>query len=281
MNIKEQFFFGVDIVAGAQPFTVTVLDQKCSLFTCAHGQTEDVMELIKLNSPSLIAVTTPSSVNKGFMKKPEVRRCYSPPPRKDQWTDLRTAEYEMHLAGLHISRTPSIINNCTSQVRQGFILYQYLQEVGYQTYPTPDVVNHWMEVPAEAGFQMLFKGKTLLKPKTLEGRIQRQLLLFDHKLGIPDPMFFFEEVTRYRLLHGILPFENLYSTSELYALIAAYTAWLAINDPSQVSYFGIPQENLIFLPGKYLGISNPKPVITPHIQPMPVQTTLFQNLQTD
>ena len=40
-------------------------------------------------------------------------------------------------------------------------------------------------------------------------------------------MEFFEEVTRHRLRHGILPLEKLYTPGELDALTAAYLAWLA------------------------------------------------------
>ena len=42
--------------------------------------------------------------------------------------------------------------------------------------------------------------KKLLSRRTLEGRIQRALVLYDQGLQINDPMEFFEEITRYRLI---------------------------------------------------------------------------------
>jgi predicted RNase H-like nuclease len=85
---------------------------------------------------------------------------------------------------------------------------------------------------------------------TLEGRIQRQLILHALNINVPDAMLFFEEITRHRLLNGILPSENLYSPGELDALVAAYTAWLAANQPDKVCLVGDPHEGQIVLPGQ-------------------------------
>ncbi|MGZ9226270.1 MAG: hypothetical protein ACXW4M_12030, partial [Anaerolineales bacterium] len=64
-------------------------------------------------------------------------------------------------------------------------------------------------------------------------RIQRALVLYDQGLQINDPMEFFEEITRYKLIQGILPLENLYASKELDALVAAYIAWMTVNKPGQ------------------------------------------------
>ena len=53
-----------------------------------------------------------------------------------------------------------------------------------------------------------------------------QLALYEADIDVPDAMRLFEEITRHRILNGILPTETLYSSQELDALIAAYTAWL-------------------------------------------------------
>jgi hypothetical protein len=65
-------------------------------------------------------------------------------------------------------------------------------------------------------------------------------------------MLLFEEITRHRLLKGILPLEPLYSAGELDALAAAYTAWLAALHPDQVTLLGDPQEGQVVLPGAEL-----------------------------
>jgi hypothetical protein len=51
-------------------------------------------------------------------------------------------------------------------------------------------------------------------------------------------MEFFEEVTRYKLLQGILPSEHIYLSKELDALLAAYLAWMTVNRPQQLTSQG-------------------------------------------
>jgi hypothetical protein len=87
----------------------------------------------------------------------------------------------------------------------------------------------------------------LSKP-TLEGRLQRQLALYERGLGIKDPMVFFEEITRHRLVKGILPLEVIYTPEQLDALVAAYTAYVAANKPEDVLFIGAKEEGSILLP---------------------------------
>jgi hypothetical protein len=65
-------------------------------------------------------------------------------------------------------------------------------------------------------------------------------------------MLVFEEITRHRLMHGILPLDTIYSPGELDALVAAYTAWLAGTHPEQITSLGAPEEGQIVLPAAEL-----------------------------
>jgi hypothetical protein len=82
---------------------------------------------------------------------------------------------------------------------------------------------------------LAFCGNELFSRRTLEGRIQRALILYDEGLQIPDPMDFFEEITRHKLLRGVLPLENIHTSRELDALAAAYLAWMTVHRPNQVT----------------------------------------------
>ncbi len=108
--------------------------------------------------------------------------------------------------------------------------------------------RQWAETDAQKSFQALCENE-LLPRRSLEGRIQRALILYGAGLQIPDPMDFFEEITRHKLLHGILPVENLHSLKELDALIAAYVAWMDVNKSNQVEL--LPQN--IVLPKRVEG----------------------------
>ena len=108
-----------------------------------------------------------------------------------------------------------------------------IAQTGLRPYPAKTAPKQWLETDTQRCFRAVI-GKSPLPRRTLEGRVQRGLLLYDQGLRITDPMDFFEEITRHRMLEGIFPSELLYSASELEALTAAYIAWLAVNEPDQV-----------------------------------------------
>jgi predicted RNase H-like nuclease len=87
---------------------------------------------------------------------------------------------------------------------------------------------------------------------SLEGRLQRQLVLYEHGLCIKDPMDFFEEITRYKISKGILPMELLYLPDQLDALAAAYIARLAVKKEEDVFAIGDTKEGMVVLPGREL-----------------------------
>jgi hypothetical protein len=105
--------------------------------------------------------------------------------------------------------------------------------VGFKAFSRRSAPRQWVETRTQMFFQAVI-GKNPLPRRTLEGRVQRTLILFDQGLQIKDPMDFFEEITRHHMLMGEFPNELLYSASELDALCAAYIAWLAVNDAEQV-----------------------------------------------
>jgi len=67
-------------------------------------------------------------------------------------------------------------------------------------------------------------------------------------------MRFFEEITRHRLLNNQLPMDRVFSTSELNALIAAYTAFLCSTQPDKVIQLGDAEEGVIYLPDKPIDV---------------------------
>jgi hypothetical protein len=111
-----------------------------------------------------------------------------------------------------------------------------LVHAGYK-FMSHDGPYRWMETDSQKCFQALCD-KDLLPRRTLEGRIQRELILYEEGLQIHDPMEFFEEITRHKLMQGILPIENLHSSKELDALVAAYIAWRAVQRASLVNLGG-------------------------------------------
>ena len=61
-------------------------------------------------------------------------------------------------------------------------------------------------------------------------------------------MEFFEEITRHKLLHGILPMELVYAAEELDTIMAAYLAYCVLSCPQTLVHIGDKSEGQITLP---------------------------------
>jgi hypothetical protein len=106
-------------------------------------------------------------------------------------------------------------------------------QAGFKSFSQKSHSKPWLETNAQDCFRLL-SGHKLWPRRSLEGRLQRSAILYEQGLQITDPVDMFEEITRYKLVQGILPLENLPSSNELDALVSAYLAWLAVNRPQRV-----------------------------------------------
>ena len=159
---------------------------------------------------------------------------------------MRVAEHELRLRGIPVSGTTGRESSCPAWVRIGLQLYGSLADRGFEPYPT-DCPHRMLETHPHAAFCALLGRAPLSKP-SFEGRMQRQLALYERDVRLRDPMDFLEEITRHKLLNGILPLECLYPPEQLDALVAAYTAWQAANHPDQITALGEDSEGLVILP---------------------------------
>ena len=127
------------------------------------------------------------------------------------------------------------VNIPSSKQGQGVYaaLKDQLGHAGFKPFSQKSHPKQWIDTDAQECFHAL-SGHKLLPHRALEGRLQRSAILYEQGLQITDPVDMFEEFTRYKLVQGILPLENLPSSSELDALVAAYLAWMSINRPGQI-----------------------------------------------
>jgi predicted RNase H-like nuclease len=160
---------------------------------------------------------------------------------------MRVAEYLLRERSIVISSTPAQREYCPEWMQLSFNLYNKLDEAGFKPYPTEKAPRQWLETHPHAAFCALLEQQPLSKP-TLEGRLQRQLVLHEADVGIKNPMEFFEEITSHRLIKGIFPFEKIYTPEQLDALVAAYTAYLAAREPEKILFVGSIIEGRIVLP---------------------------------
>jgi Protein of unknown function (DUF429) len=247
MFLMGSTFVGIDPTAGRKPFAYAALDKQLSLVALGHGTMEEVLAFTAGQQQAIVAVCAPRRPSQHLMERTEVRDQLSPPPRPGRWTTFRLVEYLLRQHGISCYKTPADVKACPNWMQMGFHLYRRLEQMGYQPYPANKNSLQWMEVYPHASFCCLL-GHIPLAKNTLEGRIQRQLVLHNSKVNVPDPIDLIKGLTAQHVLQGTLPTSRLYSQGELDALVAAYTAWQSANHPKEITSLGETVEGLVVLP---------------------------------
>jgi len=247
MLFNNTTFIGIDPTAGERPFSYAAINQEKELLALGAGNIDEVLAFVGGQRAAYAAVCAPRRPNQRVMERNNVRQNLSPSPRPGRWINFRVVEYQLRQHNIATPRTPAEENNCPNWMRMGFELFRRLEGMSYHDYPAEKAHHQCLEVYPHACYTVLL-GHPPLPKHSLEGRLQRQLILYDHDLNVPYPLHIFEEITHHRLLQGIVPQEGLYNPGELDSLVAAYTAWMAAMQPEEVSTLGHPEEGLLVLP---------------------------------
>jgi predicted nuclease with RNAse H fold len=245
MLFTKTTYIGIDPSGGRHPFSYAALDDDCQLVALASGEIDEVLAFLGGQQVTVVAVNAPNCPNKGLVRKMLEKQSLTPGQLRG--TDLRMVEYELRGHGISVSPTPFRTESCAAWMQIGFDFYRKLERMAFKPYFSENATHQWIETHPHAAYCALLGQIPLPKP-TLEGRLQRQLALYEQDIGIKDPMDFFEEITRHRLLKGVLPTEYIYNTEELDAIVAAFTAYLAASQPGRVIRIGDIQEGQITLP---------------------------------
>lgn len=244
----DPVYIGIDPTAGRRPMNYAVLDGQLRLLARGLGKLDKVLEVVQAYPAAVIAVDAPQSLNTGLMASESFRQRLGLAVDTDTWADAKVGEYELQRRGIRLYQTPGELAAAPLWMRVGFQLYQALQAEGYEMYVPGLAANKLLiEVHPQAAYTVLL-GRLPLRKDTLEGRLQRQLVLFEEGLQIPDPMDSLEEITRHHLLEGTLFLNNLLHHDELDALVSAFTAHLVVCHPEHTTWVGEAQEGQIALP---------------------------------
>lgn len=247
MLFDTTLFIGVDPSGGRKPFTYAAIDQNGKLVALSGGEMDDVLTFISGQPGAIVAVNAAPFPSRGLVRQDEIRQSLPPLRISGRSLDMRLAEHVLREHGINVSMTPARRELCSNWVQMGFDFYHRIEMLGFHQLSTPGSAYQWLETHPHACFCALL-GQTPLQRTTLEGRLQRQLVLYEQGLAIRDPMDFFEELTRHKLLHGVLPLEQVYAAEELDSIAAAYVAFTAGRHPERVLKIGDPQEGQIVLP---------------------------------
>jgi hypothetical protein len=191
-------FIGVESGSWRRPFTYIALDSGRNLLAVGSGSPVDVLAFAFGQSSALLALSPPLRPYPFHPTGPE--------------SGLVSVSAYLRQTELDQTREPGAQRpapvGLPVWLRGCFALLDRLNEFGYSPFPTEDAPCQWLEVQSEAAFHAIL-GLPPFQAGTLEGRIQRQLVLADQDLDVPDAMDFFEEITRHRLVHGILPADKV------------------------------------------------------------------------
>lgn len=251
MDIQKITFIGIDPTSCNKAFTFTALNHDLKMLTLEEGELDDVMAFIGRLPSAYVAVNAPSGLNIGLVRDDEIRQTLPSLRRASRGKDMRLVEHNLRERGIYVATTPATEELCPAWVQSGFACYESLKKLGYQRYPHTESPYQYLETHAQAAFIALL-GQMPFPKASLEGQLQRQLVLHASGISISDPMDFFEEITRHKLLKGILPVGILYHGGELDALITAYVAYKAAIHPDDVVLLGDVTEGQVVLPVKEL-----------------------------
>jgi hypothetical protein len=244
-------YAGIDILRTSGrvrgTYVYAALDSDRDLLALGHGDRDEVLAYFGGQAAAYVAINAPHKPNTRAAAQDAFQEHGLLTAQPDPTINLRLCEHRLQELGLKITPTPDTVKACAGWMRKGFSLYKELEAFGYQTFPQADGPHQLLETQSEAVFWRLLKHKTPL-PNSLEGRLQRQLILHSIEMPVPDAMDFFLESTRFKLMQGELPDQDIHTYEELNALAAAYIAWQAGHDPASLELFGDPDEGQIALP---------------------------------
>lgn len=230
MSNPSPVFIGVEVLPTAgrvrNAFVYAALDEERELIAIGQGDRDELLAYLGGQAAAIVAVSAPRRLKIGPAKEAE---------------ELLIGQ------GFPLEPTPGTLKGCPRWMRESFDLFQRLDDFGYAPYPDEESPRQSLETRADAVFWRLLGGKLPLAP-SLEGQLQRQLILAGQELPVPDAMEFFMEITRFKLVQGDLPLENIHSAGELNALAAALVAWLAGCEPDRIELLGGPADSQIALP---------------------------------
>jgi len=241
-------YIGLDPTAGRRPINYAILDDDLRLLECGLGKLAQVLEVIAAHPVAMVAIDAPQTPNAQLLIQPEYRARLGLPLNTATWANFRVGEYELRRRGLSLYNTPGENETAPKWVQLGYELYAALKAQGFTAYqPGQSVEKQFLEVHPHACYAALL-GHLPYRKDTLEGRLQRQLVLNREGVDVADGMEAVEEITRHHLLAGTLSLPGLRTHDELDAIVSAYTAYMVVTQPDLTTAVGDPVEGQIILP---------------------------------
>jgi predicted RNase H-like nuclease len=232
MLFSHAAYIGIILGSGRALFTLAALDAECNLLNLLHGRLDDALTLLNSYPSVIAALDAPSTLAR-------------PASRKRPADEVRAAERELRERGILAAR--AALKPDSPRGKHGRALYDGLRKAGFILHPDDGATHLWFESNPHACFTVLL-GHNPMPRQSLEGRLQRQIILYDAGVNVSEPMDFFDELTRHNLKMGQLPLDQIHTPDELDALVLAYTAWMVLKHPAETNSVGTEEEGIVVLP---------------------------------
>lgn len=250
---REMRFVGISSTAGTRPMQYAILDEGLKLHALGKRDMEGVLALIGGLESAVVAIGAPQAPNQGVLAQAKIRRRLNLDPEGTTWAQWRLCEYELKHRNIRLHNTPDRPKDAPMWMQNGFKLYQRMREMGFTSYDRErsDGSLIVLETQPHASYTVLLERRPFLK-RTLEGRLQRQLVLHLEGIGVTNPDEILKGIHREHLLRSRLPLDGLQTSAELDTLVNAYTAYLAISNPERTTLVGDKKEGQITIPSMQL-----------------------------
>jgi predicted RNase H-like nuclease len=244
--VGQTVFIGIDTTAGSRPMTVAVLDGDLNILDLSSNSASEIVDIIDAYPQATCGIDAPIMPNRGLLADPAYRTRVDLSPTQSNYQEYRVCEFELRRRGMYIYHTPSDAERVPQWIAASWELYNRLRALGFVDYPHTGS-RRLFEIYPHGAFTTLLKKRPYRKT-SIEGRIQRQLLLYHEGVEIPDPLFVLQSWTPHQFLTGSLDMERIHTHDELDALVAAYTAYLLNCEPQHTVVVGDERDGQIVLP---------------------------------
>ncbi|MBN1428262.1 MAG: DUF429 domain-containing protein [Anaerolineae bacterium] len=242
---ETSVYIGVD-PAAARLSAYAILDEHLKIVKLDKASIEEIVDTV-VNYPAVVcAVDAPIGLAKGLLEDPDYRRRLGLEPKRSNYSTCRVCEYELRKRKIALYNTPKDREKAPSWIKNGWQIYDGLRKADFVEYPRIGS-RRMLETYPYAVFLALI-GKRPYSKSSIEGLLQRQLILFEEGIEVPDPMPHLEEWTRHRVKTGQIGRKNILDHDKLDALAAAYTAYMVDREPRSVIALGDTSEGQIVLP---------------------------------
>ena len=245
--MSDTAFIGIDPSASVRSMTCAVIDSGLRITTLTTASLDELARAVLPRfERAACAVNGPSGPNQALLLDPDYRQRVGLDPHRANYGNYRVCEYELRRRGIYVKYTSPDEEQLSPSARDSWRLYDRLRALGYVDYPRSGA-RRVLETNAQAVYTVL-AGTHPYTKNSLEGQLQRQLLLHEEGLDLPDPIYSLQEWTRHRLLTGTVNMQDVLSSAQLDALAAAYTAYVVAWEPDRVTAVGDEREGQIVLP---------------------------------